>query len=96
MKEKMIELVEFIVKQFAEDKDQVVVTAEDRDGAMNIVVTASEGDMGRIIGKQGRIAKSIRTIVKSVSAKESQKYFVEIRDRKNASASAEGASTDEE
>lgn len=96
MKEKMVELVEFIVKQFAEDKDQVTVTAEDRDGAVNIVVTASESDMGRIIGKQGRIAKSIRTIVKSVSAKESQKYFVEIRDRKDASAPAGGEQPDEE
>lgn len=91
MKEKMVELVEFIVKQFAEDKDQVTVTAEDRDDSVNIVVTASEGDMGRIIGKQGRIAKSIRTIVKSVSAKESRKYFVEIRDRKDASVSAGGS-----
>lgn len=50
----MVELVEFIVKQFAEDKDQVTVTAEDRDGAVNIVVTASESDMGRIIGKQAK------------------------------------------
>ncbi len=94
MREKMVELVEFIVKQFAEDKAQVSVTAEDRDGAVNIVVTASEGDMGRIIGKQGRIAKSIRTIVKSVSAKENQKYFVEIRDKKDGVAA--DASEDEE
>ena len=78
MREKMVELVEFIVKQFAEDKDQVTVTAEDRDGAVNIVVTASESDMGRIIGKQGRIAKAIRTVVKAAGIHEDKKIIVEI------------------
>ena len=44
------------------------------------MITANADDMGRIIGKQGRIAMAIRTIVKSASAKEDKKYFVEIRD----------------
>ncbi len=81
MQEKIRELVEFIVKQFAEDLEQVTVVTEDRDDAINIVVTASEPDMGKIIGKQGRIAKSIRTIVKSLTSREEKKYFVEIRDK---------------
>ena len=90
MTENIKSLVEYIVTQFAEDKENVSVTVEERDDAINIVVTASEGDMGRIIGKQGRIAKSMRTIVKSLTAHEEKKYFIEIRD-KVAPEGAEGA-----
>ena len=81
MNERIKELVDYIVKQFAEDKEGVSVVLEEREDAVNIVVSASESDMGKIIGKQGRIAKSIRTIVKSVTSREEKKYFVEIRDK---------------
>lgn len=80
MNERMVELVRYIASQFAQDPDSLKVTLEEKEDGNVIVVTASAEDMGRIIGKQGRIAMAIRTIVKSASAKEDKKYFVEIRD----------------
>lgn len=82
MEDQMVELVRYIASRFAEDEENLSVTLEEKDsGANTIVITASPDDMGRIIGKQGRIAMAIRTIVKSASAKEEKKYFVEIRDK---------------
>ena len=70
----MTELVEFLVKELVDNKDAVIVAL---DGE-TINVTVSKDDMGKVIGKQGRIAKAIRTIVKAASAKENIKYAVEI------------------
>ena len=81
MTERVIGIVDFIVKQFAEKPGEVSITSKEKENEVTVVVSASPEDMGRIIGKQGRIAKSIRTIVKSVTGKEDKKYFVEIRDR---------------
>ncbi len=80
MNEKMVELVRYIASQFAQDQESLKVTLEEKEEGNVIVITANADDMGRIIGKQGRIAMAIRTIVKSASAKEDKKYFVEIRD----------------
>ncbi|MCH5164372.1 MAG: KH domain-containing protein [Clostridiales bacterium] len=70
----MTELVEFLVKELVEDKEKVNVTL---DGD-TINISVSKDDMGKVIGKQGRIAKAIRTIVKAASSKENKKYTVEI------------------
>lgn len=70
----MKELVEFIVKQLVSDPDSVNVAVEEE----TINITVSKAEMGRIIGKQGRIAKAIRTIVKASAAKDGKKYSVEI------------------
>lgn len=76
----MTELVEFIVSKFVENKDMLSVTQKDDDEGAVITVTAAPEDMGKIIGKQGRIAKAIRTIVKAASSGQDKKYFVEIKD----------------
>jgi len=70
----MIELVKYIICNLVERKDSVVVT--ECNGVLN--VTVAKEDMGKVIGKQGKIAKAIRTIVKSAGAKDGKKYFVEI------------------
>ncbi len=70
----MTELVEFLVKVLVSEKDAVKITEE--GDTINILV--SKDDMGKVIGKQGRIAKAIRTIVKAAAAKENKKYSVEI------------------
>lgn len=76
----MIELVEYLVSSLVPDGDYIV---EERDGkdSTDIVVTIAKSDMGKIIGKQGRIAKAIRTIVKSASGKSSTKYNVVIEEK---------------
>ena len=70
----MTELVEFLVKELVDNKDKVTVSSE--GDTINIYV--AKDDMGRVIGKQGRIAKAIRTIVKAASSKENKRYTVEI------------------
>lgn len=80
MENRMVVLVDFILKQFIHYPEKLSITSsEDGDNTV-ILINAAKEDMGKIIGKQGRIAKSIRTIVKAASVGESKKYFVEIKD----------------
>ena len=74
----MKELVEVIAKALVDNPSEVVVT-ENRDGK-NVVVElhVAEGDMGKVIGKQGRIAKAIRAVVKAASVNENKRVNVEI------------------
>ena len=74
----MLDLIKYIVGQFAEDKENVeyVVTEKDRVIEVNIILSPS--DMGKVIGKQGRIAKAIRAVVKAAAAKEDKKVIVDI------------------
>ena len=76
----MIELVEYLVSSLVPDGDY---TVEQRDGnnANDIVITIAKKDIGKIIGKQGRIAKAIRTLVKSASAKSNVRYNVVIEEK---------------
>lgn len=71
----MTQLVEFLVKEIVDQKDKVQVTLV---GEETINISVSKEDMGKVIGKQGRIAKAIRTIVKAAAAKENKRYTVEI------------------
>ena len=69
----MRELVEVIAKALVDNPDEVVVT-ERQEGRTTVVeVRVSEADMGKVIGKQGRIAKAIRSVVKAAAAKEDKK-----------------------
>ena len=76
----MIELVEYLVSALVPDGDY---TVEQRDGhgATDIVITISKNDIGKIIGKQGKIAKAIRTLVKSANGRSSAKYNVVIEEK---------------
>ncbi|MBE7073708.1 MAG: KH domain-containing protein [Clostridiales bacterium] len=72
----MKEVVEYIVKSLVIDKDAVkVAETEDETGSV-INVSVAESDMGRVIGKSGNIASSIRTIIKSISSRTGKKVFV--------------------
>ena len=74
----MDELVKFIAKKLVENPDEVVVTTK-RDGDTVIIeLHVAESDMGKVIGKQGRIAKAIRTVVHAASVNEDSRYMVEI------------------
>ncbi|MGI5842065.1 MAG: KH domain-containing protein [Christensenellales bacterium] len=77
----MKDIVEFIIKQLVDDKNSVQIE-ESQDGSLNILtVKVSENDLGKVIGKGGKIATSIRTIVKSLSIKEKKRYIVKIGDK---------------
>ena len=74
----MKELVEVITKALVDEPDQVVVTEKAEGKTTVIEVHVAEGDMGTVIGKQGRIAKAIRSVVKAAAAKEDKKVVVDI------------------
>ena len=72
----MRELVEYIVKSLVVDKDAVSVTETEEENEVVVHVAVAEGDMGRVIGKSGNVASSIRTIIKSISSRTGKKVFV--------------------
>lgn len=76
----MQELIVTIVKGLVDDKGAVSVTVDEpkEDGTVVYHLHVAADDMGRVIGKQGRIAKAIRTIVRSAAGKVEQKVAVEI------------------
>jgi len=76
----MIELVEYLVSALVPDGDYTV-EQRDGNGAEDIVITISKNDIGKVIGKQGRIAKAIRTLVKSANGKNAVKYNVVIEEK---------------
>lgn len=74
----MDELVRFIAKSLVDDPEAVQVETK-QDGEYTVIeLHVTPGDMGKVIGKQGRIAKAIRTVVKAASTRENAKYMVEI------------------
>jgi len=72
------ELVEVIAKSLVDHPDEVVVTEKETDKAIVVELKVASDDMGKVIGKQGRIAKSIRTVVKAAATKDDKKVVVEI------------------
>ena len=77
----MEELLLAVAKGLVEDKDAVKVTVDEanEDGIIVYHLTVAEDDMGRVIGKQGRIAKAIRSVVRAATAKDAKPVFVEIQ-----------------
>ncbi len=76
----MLDLIKYIVGQFAEDKEHVEYKVEETDEAINVTVLLSDSDMGKVIGRQGKIAKALRTLVRAATPRDSKKYNVEIRE----------------
>lgn len=74
----MKELVEVIAKALVSNPYEVVVTEREDDKGIVIELKVAKSDMGKVIGKQGRIAKAIRSVVKAAASKEEKKVIVEI------------------
>ena len=74
----MKELVEVLAKSLVDYPEQVTVTETEQDNEILLVLKVASDDMGKVIGKQGRIAKAIRTVVKAASSKSSKKVIVDI------------------
>ena len=74
----MKELVEVIAKSLVDNPKEVVVYEKEKDGNIVLELHVAQEDMGKVIGKQGRIAKAIRAVVKSAASKEEKKVIVEI------------------
>lgn len=76
----MKELVEVIAKSLVEFPEEVVVTEKQSGKTTVLELKVAPSDMGKVIGKQGRIAKAIRSVVKAAAAKEDKKVVVDILD----------------
>ncbi len=74
----MKELVEVIAKSLVEHPDEVCVTQTEKEHVIVLALSVAQSDMGKVIGKQGRIAKAIRSVVKAAASKEAKKVVVDI------------------
>ncbi len=76
----MTELLEFLVKALVEDPSAVVVEELEEDGDLIYEITVADADLGRVIGKGGRVANAIRTIAKAAAVRIDRRVIVDILD----------------
>ena len=76
----MKELLTYIIQNLVEKSDEVSVTEREAGGETVFEVRVARGDMGKVIGRQGRVVKEIRTLMKAVAQREGKKVSVEILD----------------
>ncbi len=76
----MTELLEFLVRALVEDPGAVVVEELEEDGDLVYEISVAEGDLGRVIGKGGRVANAIRTIAKAAAVRIDRRVIVDILD----------------
>ena len=72
-------LLEVIAKSLVDNPEEVVVTEKETEKGLVLELKVAPSDMGKVIGKQGRIAKAIRSVVKAAASKEDKKVIVEIQ-----------------
>lgn len=73
----MEEFLKTIITNLVDNKESVEITKAETEKSITFEVKVAEGDMGRVIGRQGRLAKSIRTVMKAAASKEHKKVSVE-------------------
>ncbi len=73
----MEEFLKTIITNLVDNKESVEITKTETEKSITFEVKVAEGDMGRVIGRQGRLAKSIRTVMKATASKEHKKVSVE-------------------
>ena len=85
----MLDLIKYIVGQFAEDKENIEYVVTEKERVIEVNVILSPSDMGKVIGKQGKIAKAMRTIVRAATPASSKRYAIEISERGGGTVDAE-------
>ena len=73
-------LVEYLARQLVDDPDAVRVEAEEEDGALVLRLHVAPDDLGKVIGRQGRLARALRTIVRAGAARSERRVLLEIVD----------------
>ena len=77
----VLELLKFVVSQFAEHKDEVEYTVKEKERVTAITVILPASDMGKVIGKQGKIAKALRTLVQAITPAGAKKIVIDIEEK---------------
>ncbi len=73
----MKDILETIILNLVENKEEVFINSKEDEKTITFEVKVAQSDMGKVIGKQGRVAKAIRTVIKSLGAKEHKRISVE-------------------
>ena len=76
----MVELIEYIAKSLVDEPEKVKVSSQEGEDVNNILLQVSSTDMGKVIGKQGRIAKAIRSVLKAAATKEEKRVVLDIEE----------------
>ena len=74
----MVELLAYLAKQLVDKPDEVRVTRAERDGTVVLQLRVAEDDVGKVIGKQGRVARALRTLVRASGVKSGERATLEI------------------
>src|SRR5207248_9852078 len=74
----MAELLAYLARELVDDPDAVRVDTEEREGALVLVLHVAADDVGKVIGRQARIARALRTLVRASAAREGRRALVEI------------------
>jgi uncharacterized protein len=77
----MAELLAYLARELVDDPDAVRVESEERDGALVLVLHVAPDDVGKVIGRQGRIVRALRTLVRASAVREGRRVLVEIADQ---------------
>lgn len=77
----MLELIKYVIERFAEKPEEIEYDVKENGKNVSVTVTLAESDMGKVIGRQGKIAKALRTLVRVGSQKENKKYNIDIVER---------------
>ncbi len=75
----MLDLIKYIVETFADNKQDIEYLVNENGKNVEVTVVLNDDDMGKVIGRQGKLAKALRTLVKAASAKENKRYNIEIK-----------------
>ena len=81
MDNKIKDLIEYVVSNIAEKKDEIEYKVEDKENVIEVTVLLNPDDMGKVIGKQGKISKALRTLVSAATPRDSKRYVVEIKEK---------------
>jgi len=76
----VVELLAYLARELVDDPAAVRVDEEERDGALVLVLHVAAADVGKVIGRQGRIARALRTLVRASAVREGRRVLVEIAD----------------
>jgi len=74
----MAELLEYLARELVDHPDDVTVESEERDGALVLLLHVAPDDVGKVIGRGGRIVRALRTVVRASSARDGRRVLVEI------------------
>lgn len=76
----MKDTLTYIIKAIVEKEDRVEVTEEEQDGVINLTINVDPEDMGKVIGKQGKVIKAIRNVMRIPAMKQNKKIYISLAD----------------